>query len=40
MKALLLAARALLAACGPVELAGDLAVGAAQATVGAADLLL
>ena len=35
-KAALLAALALLAACGPLEIAGDAAVGAAQLGLGAA----
>ncbi len=38
--ALAAAALAALAACTPLEIAGDLAVGTAQVAVGAADLVL
>lgn len=39
-RALALALLAALSACGPLELAGDAAVGTAQVVVGAADMAL
>lgn len=38
--ALVLAALALAAGCGPIGLVGDAAVGATQVAVGAADLII